>query len=173
MVALPEMHRRRASSGNITLSATRLNEINHPKHKMTTKLKSISEYLNPSGVNDEELRVLIAETRGWTEIEPYEKRGHMTNLEGKGIIVGTDPTGNKRQHVNRWETSLDACRELLEDLTEEEWSRMSDALGEILGLDAGQSAWWQAGPIECAQAFLRATARQIGVAYLIVKGVLK
>jgi len=115
-------------------------------------MKTIPEYL--SGQFDEELRVLVMDT-----LDP----GAWPEITHDRTVIISEP----------FSTSLDACRELLEDLTEMETDDFVIHLSLILfGGPVNSTAWWD---LECHEALtlLRATAQQICVAFLIAKGILK
>ncbi len=125
-------------------------------------MKTIEEY--SSGKFDEELNVLVAEARGWKFTEGF----NVPSLSFSGARASADcwikPDGNAGHGIFEpplFSTSLDACRELLADLT----------VGELYEVVTQISLWDM--EVSSAVAVLRATARQICVAYLIVKGVLK
>lgn len=127
-------------------------------------MKPIPEYL--SGSHDSELRVLVAEARGWTNVS----LGVTQRGEHSLTVYGISRFDTCRMPVPPFELSRDACEELLAELTEEEKDNFAVQLANII-LER-YIGWWD---LECHEAFLflRATARQICVAYLIVKGVLK
>lgn len=119
-------------------------------------MKTIQEYL--SGEYDEELRVLVAETRGW-------KRKEFTVVGHGSYFEWTKDDIYFLELPPPYSTSRDACEELLADLTEEEQLRFCDVLKSIVPKPAILDfELWE---------FLRATARQICVAYLIIKKILK
>lgn len=119
-------------------------------------MKTIEEYL--SDQHDEELNVLVAETQGWTLLEPEV---HPAITYHWAYPPGVK-TGN-RSLIPLFSTSHDACRELLGGLTEDELIQASNLI--LKWADAKTDQTFVA-------ALLRATARQICVAWLIVKGVL-
>lgn len=119
-------------------------------------MRTIIEYL--SGQFDEELRVLVAEARGWTTAENQGAAGGFIPKHAGNSYY--DEIGGTHEHAilnacPPFSTSLDACRELLADLTETEERKFDNQLVAYCGF-----TW-------------KATARQISVAYLIVKQVLK
>lgn len=131
-------------------------------------MKTIQEYL--SGNFDEELNVIVAEARGWKRWEQNDTGGW------------TNDDGDELDAPPPFSTSLDACRELLTDLTEEEGLRFGSALADILqslpsdisNLSALTRATTQPSASSIIWHLLKViTARQICVAYLIVRGILK
>jgi len=109
-------------------------------------MKTIPEYL--SGNFDEELRVLVAEARGWKNGFGYWKR----------------PDGGYASDCPKFSTSRDVCEELLVDLTDEEWNKFTLQL----------EAWVYVGKsVELCKSMLLVTARQICVAFLVVKSIIK
>ena len=126
-------------------------------------MRTRSEYL--SGEYNEELRALVAEARGYSKCE--NDPDHPEDIEGwtgykDGVLVLAPP----------FSTSLDACRELLMDLTEEKRRKFVQVLYQLIQPDHVVRGWWKANVNEIWLLF-NATARQICVAYLIVKGILK
>lgn len=120
-------------------------------------MKTIPEYL--TGQFDEELRLLVAEARGWQDC-----------FNGYGVTkryIGTPSKCEVRVPLPPFSTSLDACRELLSDLTDIEWPKFVNKLGFVIH---GTKACWQT---ELCKSLICATARQLCVAYLITKGILK
>jgi len=130
-------------------------------------VRTITEYL--SGNFDEELRVLVAPFVGWKEIERCGRSSMRPNCNGAEWRGTKDARYGEQTFylIPRYTTSLDACRELLADLTEGEQYSFLRALRIVTGVNSSSV-------LEC-DLFLMvtATARQICVAYLIVKGVLK
>ena len=128
-------------------------------------MKTITEYL--SGKHDQELRVLVAETRGWMK-HPCVKDVWRSpeqckkNVELLGTVVG--PWTPELEPPSSWTTSLDACHEFLEDLTEEEWGQLHYWLGYIFYCTERQPAR--------VKDLMTAHPRQICVAWLLAKGVL-
>ena len=128
---------------------------------------TIAEYL--SGEHDEELRVLVAEARGqktriaaggelWSEgTVPWKGKCFCKEKDGVLIEEYFGPTPF-------YSTSLDACRELLADLTESEWLKFVDCLS---GLIKDTRSFYA-----MAKQMLNATPTQICIAYLLTKGVL-
>jgi len=124
-------------------------------------MKTIQEYL--SGHFDEELRVAVAEARGW--------------------IHKNDPSKTRADEwwlLPPYSTSRDACEGLLADLTLEEGIKLVQKLvgflddihadGEVSPLVCMSDV---SSPVEITFRVLLAAPRQICVAYLIVKGVLR
>lgn len=116
-------------------------------------MKTIPEYL--SGQFDVELCVLVAEARGWQRIEVGE--GYKP-----GILSGRLTDLAWRDPLPPFSTSLDACRELLVDLQRSQKHKMCQLIGA-----------WINSTNNLEEDVLIATSRQICVAYLIVKNVLK
>lgn len=120
-------------------------------------MRTIEEYL--SGQHDEELDALTAETLGWTE----------STFGGWWV----DPSGTSPAIPPAFSTSRDACQPFLAGLTDEEWSKFDDVLIRVLESD-GILPWphKERGALGFAVIYLQVTARQICVAYLLVKGVM-
>lgn len=139
-------------------------------------MKTIPEYL--SGSHDSELRVLVAETRGWIRQPCPDILGFCKWFRPDGTLhkyykqdfdgpwyESPHPTHRLDEvpfELPPYPTSRDACEELLADLTDPELRRAGLLIIK-----------WRTDYAGSIVAILRATARQICVAYLIVKGVLK
>lgn len=135
-------------------------------------MKTVKEYL--SGEHDEELRVLVAETKGWDDCCLDNPMG-SPKIGPNGLPPGTPKNvevWNYRRLIPHYPTSLDACRELLEDLTDEEWDNFIDALGLVTKTAVMQLRFIRIR-YHNIRDLLSAGARQICVAWLIVKGVMK
>lgn len=126
-------------------------------------MKTITEYL--SGNFNDELRVLVAEARGWKHVRLCHTAEGAENGYW-GLRPGFIHKENE-ERLPPYPTSRDACEELLADLTAHEWPKFIDQLGICT---IGHKPCWQT---ELCRALIRASARQICVAYLIVKGVIK
>jgi len=104
-------------------------------------VKKISEYL--SGDHDEELNVLVAEV-----------------LKREPKWIGAVAGNRWLEPMPKFSISLDACCELLVDLTVEELCKV-----------VTQISLWDM-EVSSAVAVLRMTARKLCIAYLIIKGVI-
>ena len=118
---------------------------------------TIPYLLSGTPESDEALRVLVAEARGWRRNKIFDKADQKAWAHPDGHL-------DWQYNLPPFSTSLDATRELLEDLTEEELEGpFSEALHAMI-----PEALWQNWKYP-----LLATARKISVAWLIVKGFLK
>lgn len=139
--------------------------ITNNRHKLVQILfmKTIPEYL--TGQFDEELNMLVAEAKyGWTDFDNLTIANHPD--DHARYLCGSGHKEDGWNRVHPFSTSLDACHEFLEDLTKEEWFNFRDELDNVT---CDPNADYR----NREQRFICATARQICVAYLIVKGVLK
>jgi len=70
--------------------------------------------LNPSDMNDEQLRIAVAEALGWTYAKPAYSR--VLNVHA---VVGLDPDGERRTTPN-WPADLNACHQFEKTLSRDQ-----------------------------------------------------
>lgn len=101
------------------------------------------------------LNAQVAERLGWTLIEPDEE------AEEDGLFIGRPPDWNIHfASVPNYTTSLDACRDLLDRLTEEQWGRF------LWQLEADTEACKHSNPYETYRALLTASPETLVKAFL-------
>lgn len=126
-----------------------------------------------SGEFDDELRIVAAKALGWKKWQDQEKL--ILGGDGPDYLwtAPNDIAMRGEDKIPPYSTSRDACGELLLDLVKEEKESFSGWLLNIcLGSQKGKLGWWELSEQEVF-ILLRATARQICVAYLLAKGTLK
>lgn len=120
-------------------------------------MQTIEYYLSGTPESDEALRVLVAEARGWkTKVVVRFFYDVTIWIRPDGVYCQSDNS----DELPPFSTSLDATRELLADCS-------NDEVRDIGNIIDG----WSSGMLRVI--LLLATARQISVAWLIVKGFLK